>query len=382
MVGMNTVLVAINAWFIVQMLRERHDETAFEVLEVSPTDEYLRHTLRVHGADILKFNPGFVHDPSATQDAFLVQKGDETVGVVLLREDGETAHVLLDYVTPRYRDFSPGEFVWRRSGLLTRARHPARRHPARHGRRLLRPSRLRPRGRRPGSSTSRSPFAHLRGSRLVELVDTHPGGPHESPHRARAATAAVAPGAARLLPGAGGRSGRAQTSSSTRARSTSRKASFADMRKVTSLRLLGSVETDEYGITDIDIRLDGTDCKGSFDRRRRARSACSERRRLLVLADDDFWRSQTDPRPAGRPGAEAVLRDSGSPRAGRTSARAVRHRRPCRSAFTLDEDDTEGPVEAGEVGEVGDSMPPCRSRSGREEDVSRSGCRSMRPTTC
>ena len=40
------------------------------------------------------------------------------VGVVLLRADGDTAYVLLDYVTPRYRDFSPGEFVWRRSGLL------------------------------------------------------------------------------------------------------------------------------------------------------------------------------------------------------------------------------------------------------------------------
>jgi len=37
---------------------------------------------------------------------------------VLLREDGDTANVLLDFVTPRYRDFSPGEFVWRRSGLL------------------------------------------------------------------------------------------------------------------------------------------------------------------------------------------------------------------------------------------------------------------------
>ncbi len=48
-----------------------------------------------------------------------MQKGDETVGVVLLRKEGETADVLLDYVTPRYRDFSPGEFVWRRSGLLT-----------------------------------------------------------------------------------------------------------------------------------------------------------------------------------------------------------------------------------------------------------------------
>ena len=119
MVAMNAVLAAINLWFIARMLRERHDETAFEVLEVSPTDEYLRHVLRVHGADILRFNPDFVHDPSAPeQDAYLVQKGDETVGVVLLRADGDTAHVLLDYVTPRYRDFSPGEFVWRRSGLL------------------------------------------------------------------------------------------------------------------------------------------------------------------------------------------------------------------------------------------------------------------------
>ena len=119
MVGMNTVLVAINAWFIVRMIRERHDESAFEVLEVGPADEYLRHTLRVHGADILRFNPDFVHDPSSTHDAFLVQKGDETVGVVLLKEDDGTAYVLLDYVTPRYRDFSPGEFVWRQSGLLS-----------------------------------------------------------------------------------------------------------------------------------------------------------------------------------------------------------------------------------------------------------------------
>jgi len=118
MVGMNTVLVLINTYFIVKMLRERHDESAFEVLEVSPTDEYLRHMLRVHGGDILKFNPSFVHDPGATHDAFLIQKEDETVGVVLLRKDGDTAKVLLDYVTPRYRDFSPGEFVWRRSGLL------------------------------------------------------------------------------------------------------------------------------------------------------------------------------------------------------------------------------------------------------------------------
>ena len=120
MVGMNVVLSVINFWFIIKLLRDRHDDAAFEVLEVRGDDEYFRHVLRVHGADIVKFNPEFVHDPGADgQDTFLIQRGDETVGVVLLEASGDTAHVLLDYVTPRYRDFAPGEFVWRRSSTLT-----------------------------------------------------------------------------------------------------------------------------------------------------------------------------------------------------------------------------------------------------------------------
>ena len=86
----------------------------------APDDEYLRHVLRVHGADILKFQPDLVWDGAAPgRSAFLVQRGDETVGVVLVRDDGDgVARVQLDYVTPRYRDFSPGEFVWRRSSVL------------------------------------------------------------------------------------------------------------------------------------------------------------------------------------------------------------------------------------------------------------------------
>lgn len=118
MVGMNVVLSLINLLFIAALVRDRHDEKVFVVLEVAPTDEYLRHVLRVHAHDILKFNPQFIHDPGSVHDAFLVQKGDETVGVVLLETTGSTANVILDYVTPRYRDFSPGEFVWRGSGLL------------------------------------------------------------------------------------------------------------------------------------------------------------------------------------------------------------------------------------------------------------------------
>lgn len=120
MVAMNVVLCAINLYFIRKLVSERHDERAFDVLEVGPDDEYLRYILRVHGSDILKHQPDLIWDGAAPgRRAYLVQHGDETVGVVLAREapDG-VLQMELDYVTPRYRDFSPGEFVWRRSSIL------------------------------------------------------------------------------------------------------------------------------------------------------------------------------------------------------------------------------------------------------------------------
>jgi hypothetical protein len=36
----------------------------------------------------------------------------------VVQRDGDVARVGLDHVTPKYRDFTPGEFVWRRSDML------------------------------------------------------------------------------------------------------------------------------------------------------------------------------------------------------------------------------------------------------------------------
>jgi len=119
MVGMNLATSAINVWFIARMLRERHDDQVFEVLQVGSHDAYLAHFLGHHATDIGRHQPGFAADSLRSEDlAFQVEKGDETVGVVLIRRDGDVARVLLDYVTPRYRDFSPGEFVWNRAPRL------------------------------------------------------------------------------------------------------------------------------------------------------------------------------------------------------------------------------------------------------------------------
>ncbi|GLW27574.1 hypothetical protein Areg01_05150 [Actinoplanes regularis] len=138
MVGLNVVLCAINIWYLWRMLATRHDDKAYQVVEVRTDDEFLGHVLRSHHDDIVRFNPTFTPASLTRRDAaaFLVANGDEVVGVVVFHvlESG-VAQVDLDYVTERYRDFTPGEFVFRRDryfvdrGCRTVITPPAMRAP-------------------------------------------------------------------------------------------------------------------------------------------------------------------------------------------------------------------------------------------------------------
>jgi hypothetical protein len=117
MVAMNVGIVLINVVQVIR-LRSASHASGYTLLEVDPRDEYLRHVLRVHESEIRRFFPTFVYDPGTPgATAFLILRRDEFAGVVLLHsaEDG-VARLLLDYVTPRYRDYTPGEYVFERSG--------------------------------------------------------------------------------------------------------------------------------------------------------------------------------------------------------------------------------------------------------------------------
>ncbi|MFC0624987.1 hypothetical protein [Kribbella deserti] len=151
MVGMNAVLAVINVVHLWRMLRHRHDEGEYAVLEVDGADTYLGHVLTAHHKDISRFNPGF--RPTDSPYAFLVQRGERTVGVVLAHDAGDgRAQIDLDYVLPEYRDFTPGEFVYRRSDAFTD-----------HGfRQVLAPPRM-----RGAASYLRKVGFHPEGDRLV-----------------------------------------------------------------------------------------------------------------------------------------------------------------------------------------------------------------------
>lgn len=118
MVGMNAVLAVINVVQLYRLLRHRHDTSEYAVLQVGAGDAYLKHVLSAHAKDISRFNPDFT--APAAPYAFLVQRGERTVGVVLAHDAGAgRAQIDLDYVLPEYRDFTPGEFVYRRSDVFT-----------------------------------------------------------------------------------------------------------------------------------------------------------------------------------------------------------------------------------------------------------------------
>ncbi|KQY46636.1 YgjV family protein [Cellulomonas sp. Root137] len=116
---MNGVIAIIDVYWLVRLQRERHDALVYGVLEVPSDDAVLQHLLESHAPDIARFHPGFSAVDPAPSASFVVVRGDELVGAVVVRSAGDgVGRVDLDYVTPRYRDFTPGEFVYRDSGVF------------------------------------------------------------------------------------------------------------------------------------------------------------------------------------------------------------------------------------------------------------------------
>ncbi len=116
--GLNVVLALINIFHLRKLTAAAQKAASYAVVTVGPQDPYLAFLLAKHARDIAVTHPDFPGAEAAT-DAYLILHEDETVGMVLLAAgpDG-SAQILLDYVSPRFRDFTPGRYLFRDSGLL------------------------------------------------------------------------------------------------------------------------------------------------------------------------------------------------------------------------------------------------------------------------
>lgn len=121
---MNLAITVIDIYWLRRLYREAHDEAVYRVLPVPANDPFVAELVRVHAEDIDAHAPGFSAAPEhhSGRHQFLVVRGDEAVGVVAVRELGDGVGLVeLDWVKERFRDFTPGEFVYRKSQVLADA---------------------------------------------------------------------------------------------------------------------------------------------------------------------------------------------------------------------------------------------------------------------
>lgn len=123
-VAMNAAIVIINVYWLVRLHREAHDAAVYKVLSTRDDDVFVREFVDVHAADIARYAPQFAAttEPERRRAMFMVVRGDEAVGLVAVRDDGAgVGFIELDWVKERFRDFTPGEFVYRESTALSQA---------------------------------------------------------------------------------------------------------------------------------------------------------------------------------------------------------------------------------------------------------------------
>lgn len=118
---MNALIVGIDLYYLVQMLRQKN---YFTLLQVAPDAPYLRHFIAFYGDEIMEYLPSYVYAPAENQFAFLVLKNMVPAGVFIAEQvpNADTARILLDFVIPGYRDFQIGRLVFEENAATFRGR--------------------------------------------------------------------------------------------------------------------------------------------------------------------------------------------------------------------------------------------------------------------
>ena len=105
---MNACIVIINIYYLYQIYNSKE---YFKVLPIERQSDYLNYFLDYYKSDIDKFNPEYnITNPVIS---FFVLRDTVPAGVFICSDAGDsTLNIELDFVTPRYRDFRIGSYIF------------------------------------------------------------------------------------------------------------------------------------------------------------------------------------------------------------------------------------------------------------------------------
>jgi alpha-acetolactate decarboxylase len=106
----NAFIMMTNIVFLVKQYSKKE---LFRTLEIRNENKYLLDFVQFHKDDISKFYPKFSAQNSDDHLSFLVLRNMQVAGVFIGRLlDGKKLCIELDYVTPEYRDYKLGKYVY------------------------------------------------------------------------------------------------------------------------------------------------------------------------------------------------------------------------------------------------------------------------------
>lgn len=109
--ALNLFIVAIDAWYLAKMRRER---SAFSLLHVDiARSEYLVDFLDFYAKDIARFAPEFKREELEGSRAVFVLRDMVPASLAIYRGSGDGAvDLLLDYAPPAWRDYRNAEYFF------------------------------------------------------------------------------------------------------------------------------------------------------------------------------------------------------------------------------------------------------------------------------
>ncbi|MCK9224962.1 MAG: hypothetical protein M0R46_11050 [Candidatus Muirbacterium halophilum] len=109
----NAAITIIDIYYLISFYFEKE---YFKILEVRQDNRYLNYFMRFYDKDIKKFFPDFTFIDGENIVAFTILRNVVTAGIFIGKKlDDGTFLILCDYVTPEYRGYKPGNFVFSQS---------------------------------------------------------------------------------------------------------------------------------------------------------------------------------------------------------------------------------------------------------------------------
>lgn len=106
---MNLLIVFFNLYYL-QKLSFQKDK--FEIIESDINQEFVRRFLNYFKKDIQKYFPEYKIQEANSQMVLLVMRNMNLAGLFIARKADDFLEVELDYVTPQYRDYKNGAFLF------------------------------------------------------------------------------------------------------------------------------------------------------------------------------------------------------------------------------------------------------------------------------